>query len=44
MLGLQPERVGGDSPGAEPSAGGEGTDGVFLLCSLMALNRVALPA
>lgn len=44
MLGLQPETVGGDAPGAEPSAGGEGMDGVFLLYALMALNRVALPA
>lgn len=32
MLGLQPETVGGDSSGAEPNAGGEGTDGIFLLC------------
>lgn len=32
MLGIQPETVGGDSPRAEPNAGSEGTDGVFLLC------------
>lgn len=32
MLGIQPETVGGDCPRAEPNAGGEGTDGVFLLC------------